>query len=117
MSERDPGVSPAMETAPEDAEALSPTTLRAIVNALELLTERVEAIEQRMIETLPPLTRNMEAVDATVSALQSRIEHSGGSLERAVVRLSARLQELESQTGRTHRPKAGLQRFSRGRTA
>lgn len=87
---------------------LSASAILALVGAIETLTERVETIEERVIETLPALSRNIDSLNGSVATLESRTDRSGGSLERAVMRLSARIQELEASTGDTKRGKTLL---------
>lgn len=89
-------------------------TPEAILESIQKLATRVEEAESRTTEAIAPLADRIASLDDQIGEIRERAPVSTAPVERAMMRLTERLEKLESERGATARKGIAGRLFGRG---
>jgi localization factor PodJL len=89
--------------APEHTAHPPAPTMQAIFESIQKLSSRVEAAEIKTTAAIAPLAEQVDSLTRQIDEVKQHGEVSTAPVERAVTRLSERLQKIEEGSGRTRR--------------
>ena len=78
-------------------------TPEAILESIQKLATRVEEAESRTTEAIAPLADRIASLDDQIGEIRERSPVSTAPVERAMMRLTERLEKLESERNATTR--------------
>ena len=89
-------------------------TPEAILESIQKLAARVEEAESRTTEAISPLVERIAGLDSQIGEIRERTPVSTAPVERAMMRLTERLEKLESEKRPNPRPGLAGRLFGRG---
>lgn len=99
-----PGGETGPGTAPSGAAPQPPApTMQALFESIQKLSSRIEAAEMKTTAAIAPLAEQVDQLAHQIEEVKRQGEVSTAPVERAVMRLSERLQKLEETSGRLKR--------------